>query len=335
MTAKIRFVKDIREGEAVRDCFLVAGKALLSSNAGKPYLNLVLRDRTGQFEARVWDRAEEIGKRFERDDVVEVAGTAVLYQGRIQVKVHDVRKAEAPRPDLAFFLPVTRKGIEPLWKTLRECVREVRDPDLRRLLEAVFPDPPETATARRFRQAPGGKSLHHDYIGGLLEHTVSVAGICRFLAGHYGDVDGDMLVAGALLHDIGKIEELTYEGAFDYTDEGRLLGHIYLGAERVAGMCLSVPDFPPDRAVLLKHMILSHHGELAYGSPKRPKTLEAVLLHFVENMDAKANAFLEALSGIREGARWTEYQRMFERHLFSGQTRKDRDSGTPGREPQG
>jgi len=315
---KTRYVKDIREGEAVRDLFLVGHKTLLSSNAGKPYLNLVLRDRTGQVEARVWDRADELGRRFERDDVVEVAGSAILYQGRIQLKVHDIVKLEGARPDLAEFLPVTKKGIEPLWGRLQELVSEIRDPDLARLLRDLFPDPPVTETARRFRAAPAGKSLHHDYIGGLLEHTVSVAEICRFLASHYERVDADLLVAGALLHDVGKTEELAYEGTFEYTDEGRLLGHIYMGAELVAGRCAALPGFPPHKAVLLKHMILSHHGELEYGSPRRPKTLEAVLLHFAENMDAKANAFTEAMEELREGARWTDYQRMFDRYLFSG-----------------
>jgi 3'-5' exoribonuclease len=316
--AKTKFVKDIKEGEQIRDLFLVGSKTQLVSNAGKPYLNLSLRDRTGQFEGRVWDRAEEIGKRFDRDDIVEISGTAIQYQGRMQVKVHDVQKAAGAKPDLGDFLPVTKRGIEPLWSQLRELVAGVADAFLRKLLEGVFPDLPETDMARRFRQAPGGKSLHHDYIGGLLEHTVSVAVICRFLASHYEGVDGDLLLAGALLHDIGKVEELAYEGTFDYTDEGRLLGHIYLGAEWVSRACGKIAGFPAERKTLLTHMILSHHGELEFGSPRRPKTLEAILLHFVENMDAKANAFTEAMEELREGARWTEYNRMFERYLFSG-----------------
>ena len=270
---KARFVKDIKEGEQVRDLFLVGNKAQLVSNSGKPYLNLTLRDRTGQFEGRVWDRAEEIGKRFDRDDIVEVSGTAIQYQGRMQLKVHDAQKVAGGKTDLGDFLPVTKRGIEPLWHQLRELVAGVTEPFLGKLLESVFPDPPETDTARRFRQAPGGKSLHHDYIGGLLEHTVSVAVTCRFLAAHYEGVDGDLLVAGALLHDIGKVEELAYEGTFDYTDEGRLLGHIYLGAEGVSRACGKIAGFPPEKKMLLTHMILSHHGELEYGSPRRPKTL--------------------------------------------------------------
>lgn len=319
---KNRFVKDIKEGEQVRDLFLVAGKALLTSNAGKPYLSLQLRDRTGQIEGRVWDRAEEIGKRFDRDDVVEASGSAIAYQGRVQLKVHDVRREEGGAKDLAEYLPVTRKGIEPLWRTLQGYIAEVRDPALKKLLSAVFADPPETDVASRFRQAPGGKTMHHDYIGGLLEHTVSVAGICRFLASHYDGVDGDLLLAGALLHDVGKVHELSYQGTFDYTDEGRLLGHLYMGAEYLDRLCASLPAFPAEKAVLLKHMILSHHGELEYGSPKRPKILEAVLLHFVENMDAKVIAFTDAIADLREGARWTDYQRMFERYLFSGKFEK-------------
>ena len=318
---KVKFVKDIKEGEQVKDLFLVSNKAVLVSSSGKPYVNLALRDRTGQVECRVWDRAEEIARRFDRDDIVEATGNAIQYQGRIQLKVHDVRKLERGA-DLSDFLPVARKGIEPLWAELQAMVREVRDPDLSRLLRRIFPDPPEAETARRFRQAPGGKTMHHDYIGGLMEHTVSVAAICRFLAGHYAGTDADMLTAGALLHDIGKVEELSYEGAFDYTDEGRLLGHLYMGAEWVAAECAKIEGFPPEKTMLLKHMILSHHGELEYGSPKRPKTLEAILLHFAENMDSKANAFLEALEDLREGAAWTDYQRMFDRYLYAGKRRK-------------
>ena len=323
---KTRYVKDIKEGEPVRDLFLVANKALLTSNAGKPYLSLQLRDRTGQVEGRVWDRAEEIGKRFERDDVVEVSGSAISYQGRIQFKVHDVRREEAGGRDLSECLPVTRKGIDPLWVELQRLIGGVRDADLKTLLAAVFPDPPSTDVARRFRQAPGGKTMHHDYIGGLLEHTVSVAGICMKLSAHYEGVDADLLLAGAVLHDIGKVHELSYEGAFDYTDEGRLLGHLYMGAEYVDRVCASLPGFPPGKTMLVKHMILSHHGELEYGSPKRPKTLEAILLHFVENMDAKVSAFQDAVAEMREGARWTDYQRMFERYLFAGD---------PGKGPEG
>ncbi len=318
---KTKFIKDIKEGEPVRDLFLVGNKAQLLSNSGKPYLTLTLRDRTGQFEGRVWDRAEEIGKRFERDDIVEISGSAIQYQGRMQLKVQDVQKVAGEKPDLADFLPVAKQGIEPLWKRLRGLVTVVADADLRRLLEGVFPDPPGTDMARRFRQAPGGKRMHHDYIGGLLEHTVSVAEVCRFLSTHYEGVDGDMLVAGALLHDIGKVDELSYEGTFDYTDEGRLLGHLYMGAEWVSRECEET-GIPPAKAMLLKHIILSHHGELEYGSPKRPKTLEAVLLHFVENMDAKANAFSGAMEDLPEGVRWTEYNRMFERYLFSGKPGK-------------
>ena len=318
---KTKFVEDIQEGEQVRDLFLVSNKALLSSNSGRPYINLSLRDRTGQVECRVWDRAEEIAKRFDRDDIVEATGSAIQYQGRIQLKVQDIRRVEG-EADLSDFLPVTRKGIDLLWQELQVRVGGIADPDLSRLLRQVFPDPPATETARRFRQAPGGKTMHHDYIGGLLEHTVSVAAICRFLSGHYEGVDTDMLIAGALLHDIGKVGELSYEGAFDYTDEGRLLGHLYMGAEWVAAECARIEGFPADKTMLLKHMILSHHGELAYGSPKRPKTFEAILLHFVENMDSKANAFLEAVGDLREGASWTDYQRMFERYLFAGKKEK-------------
>lgn len=318
---KVKFVKDIREGEPVKDLFLVSNKAVMVSNSGKPYINLSLRDRTGQVECRVWDRAEEIAKRFERDDIVEASGNAIVYQGRLQLKVHDVRKAEGAA-DLSEFLPVTKKGIDPLWADLQRFVAAVKDPDLSALLRRVFPDPPATGTAKRFRQAPGGKRMHHDYIGGLLEHTVSVAGICSLLAAHYEGVDGDMLVAGALLHDIGKVNELSYEGAFEYTDEGRLLGHLYMGAEWVASECTKIEGFPPEKTMLLKHIILSHHGELEYGSPKRPKTLEAVILHFVENMDAKVAAFQDAVEALPDGSRWTDYQRMFERYLFAGKPGK-------------
>jgi uncharacterized protein YbaP (TraB family)/23S rRNA maturation-related 3'-5' exoribonuclease YhaM len=242
---KVRFVKDIKEGEQVKDLFLVSNKAVLVSNAGKPYINLALRDRTGQVECRVWDRAEEIAKRFDRDDIVEATGNAIQYQGRIQLKVNDVRRVEE-EAELADYLPVTKRGIEPLWEELQRLVQGIQDPDLSRLLRRIFPNPPKTETARRFRQAPGGKRMHHDYIGGLLEHTVSVASICNFLSGHYEGVDADMLTAGALLHDIGKVGELSYEGAFDYTDEGRLLGHLV--SPRQGDARKAYDPLPPRRA---------------------------------------------------------------------------------------
>ncbi|MCL1925759.1 MAG: HD domain-containing protein [Syntrophorhabdaceae bacterium] len=314
---KKKFVKDIKEGELVRELFLVAGKAQLTSNTGKAYLSVQLRDRTGTIEARVWDRAEEIGKRFQRDDVVEVSGSAISYQGRVQLKIHDVRLYEGPK-ELSDYLPASRKEVEQLWGLLRGYVEDVKDTDYKRLLSAVFLDPGAAEMAGCFRRAPGGKTMHHDYVGGLLEHTVSVVGVCRFLSSHYEGVNADLLMTGALLHDLGKVKELSYEGSFDYTDEGRLLGHIYIGAEFVDKVCNSLSGFSSEKAMLVKHMILSHHGELEYGSPKRPKTIEAVLLHFAENMDAKVTAFSDAIEDIPKGARWTDYQRMFERYLFSG-----------------
>lgn len=316
---KIRFVKEIREGESVRDRFLVANKALLTTNAGKPYLSLTLRDKTGSIEGRVWDKAEEIGKRFERDDVVEVSGQANAFQNKLQMKVFDAVKVPDGALEIDNYLPVAKKGIEPLWAELQALVASVADPHLSALLKRVFPPVAvEGTVAAKFRRAPGGKSMHHDYIGGLMEHTVSAATIVKTLAVHYEGVSGDLLVAGTLLHDIGKVEEMSYSGSFEYTDVGRLLGHIFIGAEMIGRECEAIPGFPKEMAILLTHMILSHHGELEYGSPKRPKTVEAIILHFIENMDAKVNAYFEAMDDLREGARWTDYMRMFERPLFTG-----------------
>ncbi len=311
------FVKDIKEKDRVFDSFIVTKKDTGVSKSGKPYLNLRLMDSTGQVEARVWEDAGEISKRFEADDVVRVKGFAVSYQGRLQINVSDVEPVPETEYSIADFLPSSKRDPVEMMKELEGIISGLQDRYIKALLEAVFADPD---VRKRFMHAPAAKAMHHPYIGGLLEHVLSMCGLAEGVSKHYArdtDVNKDLLVAGAILHDIGKIYELEYTRAFGYTDEGKLVGHITLGVELIDDKIKEVPGFPDESAMLLKHMLLSHHGRLEFGSPKRPKILEAVILYYLDDLDAKVAALRTLLEGEEEGG-WTGYQRMFERPLYRG-----------------
>ncbi|MFQ5441292.1 MAG: 3'-5' exoribonuclease YhaM family protein [Thermodesulfobacteriota bacterium] len=311
------FVKDIREKDRVYDSFIVTRKDTGVSKSGKPYLNLRLMDSTGQVEARVWEGAEALAKKFDADDVVKVKGFAVSYQGGLQLNVSDIEPVPESGYSLADFLPSSKRDPAEMMKELEEIISGVQDRYIKALLEAVFKDPDVRG---RFMHAPAAKAMHHPYIGGLLEHVLSICGLAGVVSKHYArdtDVNKDLLTAGAILHDIGKIYELEYSRAFGYTDVGRLVGHITLGVELIDEKMKEVAGFPGELAMLLKHMLLSHHGRLEFGSPKRPKILEAVMLYYLDDLDAKVAAFRTLLEGEEEGG-WTGYQRMFERPIYRG-----------------
>ncbi|RMG60585.1 MAG: HD domain-containing protein [Deltaproteobacteria bacterium] len=310
------FVSDLKSlGNALifSDYFLVTSKSVLRTNAGKPYLNITLRDKSGEIEGRVWDNVEELSSRFSAFDFVKVTGSLVNHQGRYQVKVLDIEGVSGDEVDPADYIPSSEKPPEEMWEDLLSLVETLKDEKVKKFVRGVLTD---EETREKFLTAPGGKRLHHDYRGGLLEHTLSVARICDFLSSHYEGVDRDMLLAGAILHDLGKTREILSGPSFEYTDEGKLLGHITLGASLLTAFQEREGILPPKRFTELLHIVISHHGELEYGSPKRPKTLEAVIVHFVENLDSKVNAFLSVLKEADEGAVWSDYQRMFSRFLY-------------------
>lgn len=321
---KKQFIKDIKEKDQVSDIFLVTKKESGISKSGKAYLNLKIMDSTGEMDARVWDDAEKLDKAFQKNDIVQLKGFTVAYQGGLQLNVAAVTALPEGQYSLRDFLPASQRDPFEMIKELDSVVASVQDKHLKALLKSIFNDP---AIREQFMMAPAAKSMHHSYLSGLLEHVLSICGLADKVVAHYkGGINRDLLVAGALLHDIGKIYELSFKKSFEYTDEGRLLGHITIGVELIDRKMREQKDFPNGLSVLLKHMILSHHGHLEFGSPKRPKTIEAILLSYLDDMDAKVSAVKALIEGDREPSGWTAYQRLFERYIFKGMYQSGPDS---------
>jgi 3'-5' exoribonuclease len=285
------FVADLigfDEGKAFDSFFLVLGKQQRTTKTNKPYLNLTLGDKTGQIEGRVWELGDpRIAKDFDRGDIVKVRGCVTRFDDRCQVKVDQLRKAAPGEADKMDMLPATTHDIDELWRKLMSSVESVTNPDLKRLLTAVLAD---TTLAAAYREAPAARQLHHAWLGGLLEHVVSLLGLADRVAAHYSLLDRDLLVTGVILHDIGKVRELEWETGFDYTVEGILLGHIQIGIDLVEKTIAGLDGFPDRLRTLVLHMILSHHGKLEFGSPKLPMIPEALVLNFVDDLDAKMQA---------------------------------------------
>jgi 3'-5' exoribonuclease len=308
------FVEQIRERDWVDSSFLVRDKVTAMAKNGKPYMTVRLADRSGELEGRIWDRVDEFAGRFEKDDVVRVQGKASVYLGKMQLVVQEIERLKEEEVDLSGFLPVSKRSSEDLLAELRRKVDGLHDRHLRALMEAFLADAP---FLRRYCTAPAAKAMHHVYLGGLLEHSLAVADLAEDICGRYPDVHRDLLICGALLHDVGKVAELRYERSFDYTDEGKLLGHIVMGVEMVEEKVRTLPDFPRTTVVLLKHLLLSHHGQYEYGSPKRPKTMEAVILHFLDDLDSKINGVRTHMEKEPESASaWTSYHRLYDRYFF-------------------
>lgn len=276
------------EGKPFDSFFLVLAKQQRTTKTNKPYLSLILGDKTGQIEGRVWDPGDpRIVKEFERGDIVKVRGCFSRFDERAQVKVDQLRKAAAGEADKMDMLPATTKDVGELWAQLGATVESVTNPDLKRLLKKLIDDP---RLAQAYREAPAARQLHHAWLGGLLEHVISLLALADRVAAHYSMLDRDLLVTGVILHDIGKIRELEWESGFDYTVEGILLGHIQMGVDLVEKTIAELPGFPDRLRTLVLHMILSHHGKLEFGSPKLPMIPEALVLNFVDDLDAKMQA---------------------------------------------
>ncbi len=321
MSQKKVFIKDIKEKDHVASSFLVARKDPGISKSGKPYLALRLKDSTGELEARVWDDVEALGGRFRKNDIVAVKGYAVSYQGGLQMNVSSIDIVPEGQYSIMDMLPSSEKNHEDMVKRLDAIIEGIKDAHIKRLLKSIFEDPDIRA---RFMIAPAAKGMHHPYLGGLLEHVLSICGLAGLVAGHYGEsINKDLLVAGAILHDMGKIYELSYEKAFDYTDEGRLLGHITIGIELVDRKIRQINGFPRELEVLIKHMLLSHHGHLEFGSPKRPKTMEAIILYYLDDLDAKVSSVKSLIEGDSTET-WTPYQKLFERFIYRGPRAQDK-----------
>ena len=330
---KTVFLGDISkyEGQTVTDYFAVAQKQFNRKRDGAAYLSLRLTDRTGQCEARMWDNFEASADTFEAGDVVKVQVEVSGWNGRPQLAIKRMRKAAAEEYSLADFQPHTTLPIEELWATLSAFVDGFTDPFLQQLVRS-FLDDPEIASL--LRSAPAAKYLHHAWIGGLLEHIVSLLGLCARMLPHYPEVHRDLVMSGAILHDIGKLEELRWSLNFDYTLEGQMLGHITLGIAMIEKKTAAIPDFPPRLKLLLEHIVLSHHGKHEFGSPKLPMTPEAILFHYLDDLDAKMFTVRTELERTAQSGRgpdeMTDWVRALERPLldsraFLSEAVRDRD----------
>lgn len=313
MPKKTQFVSRLQPDQEVHDLFLVHLKQLTSGRTGKSYLRLTIGDRTGRIEARVWDGAHELAQRFNQGDLVYVTGLATSYQGVTQIKATYVEAApDDGRIDWTEFLPAAERPAPEMFEELNGLLGTVTNPDLKRLVDAFLAD---GELMEGFMRAPAAVSMHHAYMAGLLEHTLGVVRLADRVAPLY-PVDRDLVLVGAFLHDLGKLKELAYAASFDYTDEGRLLGHLVMGYGMIDEKCAQLPGFPHELKLHLEHLMLSHHGELEWGSPKRPKTKEALMLHALDNVDAKVIAAEKFLNEPATGnGQWTGYLRMFDRPL--------------------
>jgi 3'-5' exoribonuclease len=288
------------EGKPFDSYFLVLARQQRTTQTNKPYLNLIFCDKTGQMEGRVWDvNDHRVAKDFDRGDVVKVRGCVSKFNDRLQMKVEQLRKAQQGETDKTDLMPATTYDVQELWRRLLAFIDSFTEPNLKLLVSTIFND---LQIAAAFREAPAAKQLHHAWLGGLLEHVVSLLTLADRVAPHYPILHRDLLLTGVLLHDIGKIQELSWDIGFEYTTQGVLLGHIQMGASLAEKTMDAIPGFPPRLKTLVLHVILSHHGKLEFGSPKLPMIPEALVLNFVDDLDAKMQAVQSEFDRcLREG----------------------------------
>jgi len=311
---KSPYVNELQPNQQATGVFLVHSKEVRQKKSGDLYLSLLLGDRTGDLDAKMWDSISEVMDTFDRDDFVRVKGVLNVYQNRPQLTIHKMQRVEESEIDAADFFPHSQRDLDEMFGELQAAIRGVGNPHLRALLDAVFGD---EEVARLYRKAPAAKTVHHAYLGGLLEHVLSLAKLCRMAAAHYPEIDADLLLSGALLHDVGKIHELSYDRSFGYTTEGQLLGHITIGLRMIGDRLRTLPDFPPRLRALVEHMVLSHHGQLEFGSPKLPLFAEAVLLHYLDDMDSKMECVRAMVAHDRQvEGEWTGYSQPLDRSLL-------------------
>lgn len=315
------FVNELKENEKVESIFLVKQKSILNTKTGKPYLNLLLMDKTGEIKGRVWEQAESWDKLFQKDDFIKVKSTVVTYQNSLQLNISKIIPCPLPEIAIADFLPQAENDIEQTFSKLKTIIDGIENPHLKQLLDLFMADEQFVSL---FKLSPAAKELHHVYLGGLLEHTLSVSNLILQVSKIYEGLNVDLLLTGGILHDIGKVHELTYSRSFDYSDPGRLIGHITLGVEMINEKIRLIPDFPQELATSLKHLIISHHGEYLYGSPKRPKILEAFILYYLDDLDAKVEGIKRFIQRGKENqSNWAGYHQVFERYIYKSPDSKD------------
>jgi 3'-5' exoribonuclease len=281
---KTPFIKELEPNQTISTFFLVQNKEIRQKKTGDPYLSLLLCDRSGELDAKMWDNVAEVMDTFDRDDFVKVKGLIQIFHNRTQLTIHKMRRAADHEVEFADYFPASERSPDEMLLELRGVIAGMRNAHLRGLLQSLLDDP---EVARRYKMSPAAKQIHHAYLGGLIEHVLSLCGLARLAASHYRAVDLDLLLTGVVLHDIGKIYELSYDRGFAYTTEGQLVGHISIAMRMLGEKLALTPDFPPKLRILVEHMILSHHGRLEFGSPKIPQFPEALLLHYLDDLDSK------------------------------------------------
>jgi 3'-5' exoribonuclease len=311
------FIENLNEylGREITDFFAISEKSLRTSKTGKSYLRLTCVDKSGVITANIWDNAAKLAKNFNISDITKIRATVELYEGQLQLNISNIRKAKPEEYDITDFYPATEKDIDLLITRLFEFIDLVSDTYLSTLLHSFFDD---KEFLKEFTSAPAAKNWHHNILGGLLHHTINVTTICKHVSDLYEDINKDLLITAAILHDIGKVQEYHLTPFIDFTDKGKLIGHIVLGDEMVTEKCKKIDNFPSKLMIMLRHLLLSHHGEMEKGAPTLPKTREAVLLHYADSLDAHLIGAQELIEDAKKlDKKWTDFDNLTKRKYYS------------------
>ena len=308
----MRYITELKEGDMISSIYLCKDKKTLQTKAGKKYYSMQLHDKTGGIDAKIWDLSSGI-EHFDSMDYIQVDAQVTSFQSALQLNIRRVRKASEGEYNLDDYMPASKKNIDEMYEELLGLIGTVRNVHLKKILDMLFIE--DKDFAKRFRYHSAAKTMHHNFMGGLLEHSLSVSKLCDYYSTQYPLINRDLLITAAICHDIGKMEELSQFPQNDYTDEGQLIGHVVIGTMILDEKMKQIAEFPNKLANELKHCLLAHHGELEYGSPKKPALLEAVALSFADNTDAKIEGFIELLEAADENKEWVGHSRMFETNI--------------------
>jgi len=308
----MKYIIDFREGESISDIYLCKSKQVMKTKAGKSYYSIILQDKTGTIDTKVWELSNGI-EHFEAMDFIKVDGQVTSFQGTLQLSARRIRKVQEMEYNEADYMPISRYNIDTMYQELLSYVHHIEEPYLKALAVSFFME--DKSFIKSFKGHSAAKSVHHGFVGGLLEHTLSVVKLCDFFSSRYPIINKDLLITAALFHDIGKTKELSVFPENDYTDEGQLIGHIIIGATMLHDRIKEIIGFPEVLETELKHCILSHHGELEYGSPKKPALVEAMALNLADNTDAKMETMTEILLGAEDSLAWLGYNRLLETNI--------------------
>lgn len=308
----MKYINTLHEGDTIREIYLCKGKRSAETRNGKPYDNLILQDKTGTLDGKVWDPNSHGISDYDEKDFIDVYGEVISYNGNLQLNIKQLRVASEEEYNAADYMPTSEKSVDDMYEELLGYIKQVENPYLQQVLQYYFVN--DTEFIKSFKAHSAAKSVHHGFAGGLLEHTLSVVKLCEYYVGAYPILNKDLLFTAAICHDIGKTKELSTFPENDYTDDGQLLGHIVIGTEMMSDAIREIPDFPPKLASELKHCILAHHGELEFGSPKKPALAEALALNFADNTDAKMQTLIEVFKE-KDTKDWLGFNRLFDSNL--------------------